>query len=531
MRGMDVSGWRGRLAVIATVIVTPFAGFLVSHRYPAWQPEALAAMILLGLTSGVLAWLGRGRLLYGIVLVCGCVVATEPLQRTLSPLVQAPRAIVAAGLALPVAGLMALLRERFFATLATFAGGALAAHCVVMLARPELPPVGAAGTVRPPMDHVLFLVLDEHCGLAGLSKEIPACRRAARAIEASFLSHGFRLYPNAFSNYASTVSSVPSLLNGRLLRRRGEFSNNEAPDFYGVTHLETRTFFEDYRRRGYAVTVLQDRRISFRRSSGSAEVVEYSSELASFATARLPWTEKFTVLVGAYQASNRLLASWKGFFPGFRFGWRALASLAAPEDWPAWLAERVAQAPERSLFFAHLLVSHAPYLRRRDGEVRRLAEWWNDLKYEPVPWGIYYERYARYAGQLEYVQSQLDRLFGRLESNGLLAGMTVVVVGDHGARMRLRRSERQASHADPERYDYVGTPPLEDLLDRFSVLLAVRRPGLPPGTDLRKASALAILKEVIYGQERPSDAETNLVYLFDGDGRPQAIPLVELWRE
>ncbi|MDW8354700.1 MAG: sulfatase-like hydrolase/transferase [Bryobacterales bacterium] len=526
---MWVSLWRRRLAVISAVIVAPFAGFLVSHRYPAWQPEALAALSALGISAAVLAWVGRGSALYGIVLLSGCVVATEPLQRTLAPLVSAPRAAVAAALALFAVGLMVWLRERFFPLVIAFAAGAFAAHCGVTFARPALPTVRAAHAARPDAGHVLFLVLDEHCGPAGLPPQIPECRRAARAIEATFLSRGFRLYPNAFSNYASTVSSVPSLLNGRLLGRRGEFSNNELPDFYGVTHLETRPFFEVYRKRGYGILVLQDRRISFERSSAPAEVVDYASELASFAKARLPWTEKFAVLVGAYQASDGWLASWKGFFPGFRFGARPLAPLAVPEDWPAWLAERVAQAPGRSLFFAHLMVSHGPYLRRRDGTIRRWGEWRDDLRYEPVSWEQYRDRYARYAQQIEQVQSQLDDFFARLERAGLLEAITIVVVGDHGARIRLRRPDRYAGHADPERYDYLGTPPVEDLLDRFSVLLAIRRRGLPAGADLRQASALSILKEAIYG--RPAtEAETNSVFLFGSEGTPKAIPMVGIWR-
>lgn len=526
---MVVSRFSRRLVVVAAVILLPFLGFLVSHRYPVWRPEAVAALALLLLSAALLAWAGRGRAFYAVILVCGCLLGTEPLRRMLSPAAEFSRGAVFAGLAL-VAGVLALLlRERFFTLVAAFAGGMFVAHCVLILGRPPLPAVRAAAPPRQSLNHVLFLVLDEHCGPAGLPRDIPACRRAAGAIERTFLRHGFRLYPNAFSNYASTVSSVPSLLNGRLLGRRGEFSNNELPDFYGVTHLDTRPFFEAYRRQQYGILVLQDRRISFKHSSAPSEVVEYASELDSFSEARLPWTEKFAVLVGAYQASDRLRASVKGFFPGFRFGARALAPLAVPFSWPAWLAGRLEEAPRPTLAFAHLLVSHAPYLQKRDGGIRHLGEWRNDQNYEPVDAETYRDRYARYAEQIEYVQSRLDELFSRLGRSGVLDQMTVVVAGDHGPRVRLRRRDQYAGSTDPERYDYLGSPPLNDLLDRFSALLAIRKPGLAPGSDPRKASLLQILGETLYG--RKPAGETNLAFLFEGDGRPRGVPIVDLWKE
>ncbi|HXG32634.1 MAG TPA: sulfatase-like hydrolase/transferase [Bryobacteraceae bacterium] len=523
------SSFPRRLLVVAAVILLPFVGFLVSHRYPVWRLEAVAALASLLLSAALLAWVGRGRALYAVVLLSACVLAAEPLRRTLSPAAEFSRPAVFAGLALVTGVLAAWLRERFFTLVVAFAGGMFVAHCVLMLGRPPLPAVRAAGPPRQSLSHVLFLVLDEHCGPAGLPRDIPACRRAAAAIERTFLRHGFRLYPNAFSNYASTVSSIPSLLNGRLLRRRGEFSNNELPDFYGVTHLDARPFFETYRNQGYRIVVLQDRRISFEHSSAPSEVVEYSSELQSFSRARLPWTEKFAVLVGAYQASDELRASVKGFFPGFRFGARALAPLAVPADWPAWLAGRLEQAAERTLVFAHLLVSHAPYLQKRNGEIRRLGQWWNDQKYQPADPETYRDRYTRYAEQIEYVQSRLDELFSRLARSGMLDQMTVVVAGDHGPRVRLRRPGRYGGSADPEHYDYLASPPLEDLLDRFSALLAIRKPGLAPGRDPRKASLLQIAGEILHG--RSSTDETNLVFLFERDGRPRGVPIVDLWKE
>jgi hypothetical protein len=526
---MNVSIFSRRLLIVATVILLPFLGFLVSHRYPVWRPEAMAAVALLLLSAALLAWAGRGRVFYAVVLLCGCVISAEPLRRTLSPVAGFSRPAVLVGLALLAGGLALALRERFFTLVVAFAGGMFVAHCVLALGRPPLPAVRAASPPRQPLDHVLFLVLDEHCGPAGLPQDIPACRRAAGAVERTFLRHGFRLFPNAFSNYASTVSSVPSLLNGRLLARRGEFSNNELPDFFGVTHLEARPFFESHRKRGYRILVFQDRRISFARTSAPSEVIEYSTELGSFSEAPLPWTEKFAVLVGAYQASDELRASWKGFFPGFRFGARALAPLAVPLDWPAWLASRLEHAPERTLVFAHLLVSHAPYLQRRNGEIRRIGQWRNDQKYEPADREAYRDRYARYAEQIEYVQSRLDELFSRLARSGALDRMTVVVAGDHGPRLRLRRPDQYGGSADPERYDYRASPPLEDLLARFSALLAIRKPGLAPGSDGRKASLLQILSEILHGRKAAS--ETSLVFLFERDGRPRGVPIVELWRE
>lgn len=512
------------------VVVLPFAGFLLRNSYPLIRTEAVAALLLLLVTSAVLAVSCRGTFFYAAVLACGTVISAVPVQRALSPLCRAPLAAVIAGLVIATGGLMLWLHERYFEVLLVFSLGAFATHGVMMFSRPGLPvphPAAVALGATAPA-HFLYLLLDEHMGPAGLPESVPESRRAASEIRSTFRRYGFRLYPNAYSNYPTTFESVPSILNGTLTRHR----DVAPPDAYGVSPMDAHGFFENFRARGYRVFVFQDARLNYTRGE-AAQAVEYSDELNSVARAGWPWQDKLRVIAGTYQASDRVLSRFKGLFPLFRFGARALTPFSAPPNWPSWLAGEIAAANTPTIFFAHLLLPHGPYVFRRDGSVRPLNEWRDDQRYGVLDQRAYQDRYARYAEQIEFVQSQLETLFSLLRGQGVLDRMTVVVHGDHGSRIRLRQPSISdgPSPYKPDGYDYTGTPPLSDLLDRFSALLAIKLPGeRVPSCEPRKESVMRVLSEVIYRRDAslvPPGADS--VFLFDEQGNSKEIKLLDLW--
>lgn len=524
---VNPGSWLGRTAILACVILLPFLGFLAGNRYPLLSVEALAGA---GILVGMCALLGacfRGLAFNGLVIVAICAICAVPLQREASRWAAIPLAVSIAALAAVSVGLMAAFRERFHQGLATFAVGMFTAHVTSALL-PAAVPVPA----KEKPAHVLHLILDEHMGPGGLPLEIGACRRAADTICRTFETSGFELFPNAYSNYATTLDSIPSLLNRELLTRRHQFLRQPAPDAHGIYHAETGKFLDEYTRRGFAIRILQYRGIDYTNGDES-EATEYSGTLAPLARAPGAWTDRFRLLVGQYQASDLLLARFKGFFP-FRFGLRMVLPVSTEAVWPEGLVKEIEAASKPTLFLAHILSPHGPYLYRRDGTLREIPVWTGDEDYERLNPGDYEARYARYAEQVEYVQSQLGRLFGELQEAGLLEQMCVVVHGDHGSRILRQLPGQSAASVHGaeavDRYDYAGPPDTRDLLDRFSVLLAVKLPGRHAyARNESRGSAQRFLSERLHGQSIDQSSTVNSAFLFNAKGEPQEIRMDKLW--
>lgn len=526
-RLVSPASWLGRTSILACVVLLPFVGFLAGDGYPLLTPEAVAGIAVLWGVCACLGFCFRGIAFQGIFIVAICVIAAMPLQREASRWVAIPLAVTIAGLAAVSAGLIALLRERFYQVLATFALGMFAAHIA-----PALLPTWAPAVTHEKPAHVLHLILDEHIGPAGLPADIAACRLAANSIRTTFGNAGFELFPYAYSNYATTLDSVPSLLNRVLLPHRHALLQQPAPDLRGVFHANTRKFLAEYRARGLALRILQYRSIDF--SNGNeAGVTQYPGSLAHLARAPGSWIDRFRLIVGHYQASNAVLAHFRGFFP-FRCGLRMALPISTEAIWPDGLIAEITAASRPTLFLAHILSPHGPYVYRLDGSLRDIRVWNKDEEYERLNRHDYVERYTRYAEQVEYVQSQLARLFDSLQMAGLLDQMCVVVHGDHGSRILLQRPGLKSLEvhgaAAVDRYDYDAAPDPRDLRDRFSVLLAIKLPGRRASTvNPNKGSAQRFLSERLHGQEIEKPSPVDSAYLFDAHGEPREIRMDNLW--
>lgn len=520
--------WPGRFLVLACLMVLPYVGFLVGQGYPLARVESAAALGCLTAVAALAATVFRGRVFAAPVLVCAAAVSAVPLQRALHQVhgFSVVQITVLAGAAL--AGAMLLLRKDFFHLLAVFAAGAFVAHVYRSMVPPAHAAAVRAGGHRA---HVLYLVLDEHMGPAGLPAGMAPCRNAAGAVELTCRSFGFRLYPYAYSNFPMTLESLPSIMNRVIPLRRGDLMHPGSPDAFGVYSVNAHRFFAWFRARNYALRVTQYRAINVAGGEG-AEVAEYATRLGALAAIEGPWQEKFRLAVGTYQNSDPVLARLHAFFP-FRFGPRLTGPLSLSARWPEDLLAEIASARHPTCFFVHLLTPHGPYLYRSDGSARNLGVWAGDMEdNQRLPPDVYRERYTRYAGQIEFVQSQLRRLLEGLERGGLLDGMTVVVHGDHGSRIRrLEARNVAAGRMHVDRYDYTGPPDVRDLLDRFSVLLAIKQPHQRRfSTDERRASLLRFLCEDLYHEKPPgAGGELDSVFLFDPQGNAKEVRWTHLW--
>jgi hypothetical protein len=115
----------------------------------------------------------------------------------------------------------------------------------------------------------------------------------------------------------------------------------------------------------------------------------------------------------------------------------------------------------------------------------------------------------------------------------------VVIHGDHGSRIRLldegERAAREkvlvkSTKCNPfSRYDYVSAPRIQDLLNSFSTLLAIKPAGAAePSEVMTKGSVLFFLRGVLLPRQHDSQG-VNSVYLFDAEGLPREIPLLAIW--
>ena len=507
--------------------VVPFWHLLAENGFSLWRSEALAASLVFLAPALLLALVARGRWFYPVLLVCVVIVATYPLRRELSALVSlnpwAGALLVAFG-----TGLLMLSQRRHFATLLIVFAFAFLGADFLKRAWDSLGE-SAGSMTRHRAQHCLYMVLDEQIGIAGFPDSIGACISARQAWLAALNEHSFTVYPNAFSNYAVTLESIPSILNRRLLDSADEFSSRRTAG--GAVIISPNRLFSDYRGKGYRVAVYQHQSIDYvAGDSKSDREVDYADVVNGLES--VPgWKRRFLWLIGNYQGSDPLVSEARAFLP-FRLGYRKTGPLAVRSAWPSRLAADMAAATRPTLFFVHLMIPHEPYVYRRDGSVRDDIDWTDDQPSAPLAATVYRDRYQRYCEQSEYVSAELNAFLDELARSGQLDQMTVVIHGDHGSRIRRQfEGSRTASRRPPDADDYVEAPPAGDLLDRFSTLLCIRKPrATMPNVVEAKHSVLSFLASDFYGDKQGLDDRLNAVYLFRQNGTAKEIPLLTYWR-
>jgi Sulfatase len=527
-----LADWRIRAALLSCFIVAPFLKFVAANEYGLLHTEVAAAVVLLLIPCLILGWLARGMAFYGVSAICLVMAATFPLVHLLKPLMHMSLGFGAMLLLLATAALMGVMRERFFPVVAVFAwsGVALATLAHLHLDRHTL-----LRPFRNGQPDVLWLLLDEQIGLAGFPPTVE-CGVARDRLTRTLEKYNFTLYANAFSNYAGTIDSVPSILNGRLLQRPQELIERTGEGNLRQYQIRANDIFDSYAAQGFAVVGYQHASLRMCDASfGAADCREYGEEL-KYLNQIGTWNERFRRIVANYQASDPWMARIQCFFPK-RFEMRLSGPLGLTDIWPGMIASEIVNQPRGTFFFVHLLTPHSPYMYRPDGSVRPMAEWEQDRADERLTANEYDSRYSRYCEQVQFVAGQLDGFFGTLQRNGVLDGMTVVIHGDHGSRIRRAFGDPPANqvprNVDAEQFDFPAEPTSRDLLDRFSTLLAVKRAGAKrPSVDNEKHSLLTVLSRVLYNRD-PADgiARADQVYLFDNQGQYHPIPILNIWSQ
>jgi hypothetical protein len=529
----QLNDWRVRAFYISCLVVVPFLKFLLWNDYGFLRLEVLAAVALLAGASALLGWVGRGIGFYAVVAVCLLIATVYPIEAMLPPAVSVAPWALAGVLGGVVAAAMLLMRDRFFPVMAVFAWSVL----LVQAVEPHWSGTSAkARTGIAGGDHTLWLVLDEHIGLNGFP-DCAECLAAKSRLSETFRKYNFTVFPNAYSNYADTIDSIPSVVNHRLLSQPQELIAGQGSGLRQYA-FRRNLLFEEFHARGYQVVGYQHGSLrSCLAGFGDAECREYRDKLGWLDRAPGGWLDRFRWLVGTYQAGDPWRVKVKGFFP-FRFGLKITGPLSVAEVWPNTIAHDILGEQKKTLFFAHLLTPHSPYLNRRDGRVRALEEWSGDRADQRVGPEEYRERYGRYCEQVEDLAGQLDRFFAELDERGVLRRMTVVVHGDHGSRIRRILDGKAANagndndHVAPSAWDYPGQPDERDLVDRFSTLLAVKKAGATaPASIAEKHSLLTLLSRYVFSREPEAGVDSaDDVFLVNADGKLAPIDIRKYWR-
>ena len=492
---------RHELLTPALLLLAPGLHLLRSHGHPLLRFEVLlvaAGVVTLGLLAGVALHRGRPALRLSI-LVAVIAIAWDLwfAEGTL------PWAVISVGtIILLVIALRSHITTIAFAVSLALLGSTL----LPPVARVESSVVTWTGavpdTVLPPIFH---FVVDEHGGLAGLAEDTALVRE----LSAWYGEHGFRLCPNAYSPYFDTYNSLPNLVNFTAQPVDGvqlEIAPPARPEF------RDNRYFERMRERGYAIRVYQPDYMDMcgsRARSGVVSCFTYPANSVRYlADMDLRVRDRARVLV-SYLLINR---SW--FFErsvaGYHRGLRpALAKLGIPVPRREWRGDQIhppigevlgnlgrdlASGANGTLFFVHLLMPHNPY--QYDARCRPLGRLEDRLDRDSpnAPEGVdnTIESRARrlelYGDQVRCLVQQMDSFLAGLDSRGILARSTIIVHGDHGTRITIRRPEGGAG---------VGLLTQRDLLDGFSTLFAVKSPRIEAGTDTAIAAIGDLLSQLV----------------------------------
>ncbi|MGO9094257.1 MAG: sulfatase-like hydrolase/transferase [Bryobacteraceae bacterium] len=529
----------GRASILGCILVAPFLQFVLCGGYSPVRPEALSVAGVLALACLAIAWICRGLAFYASSWILIVLSSAGAVQGLLFPALdlRLPWAALAMGVAVLVP--MYCMRATFFRLLVVFTLGSVAVSTVQFAAARVHPAEALAQESQPPgLGHIVYLILDEHIGLAGLRSEIPECRRARNQLEDILASHGFKVYPNAFSNYAATLDSIPSILNFELEARRRQFTRQNSLSGHRATQ---NALFERWISQGYAIAAYESDYLDFctTETECATRTVYAANAIGALEPLPIPWNRKAGYLASNYLLSNPIvrgivnrsapcllhLADW------------GTGPLSVAGIWPERLAEDILRARRKTAFFVHLLTPHKPYVYQRDGTLRDDVEWRDGREWGVADRAGYERLYAHYAEQVEYLDTQLDGFLHQLQADPVYDRSLIVIHGDHGSRLLERRLSEANGYwgagEDPGAIHGAGTPPAGDLIDAFSTLLAVKAPREKEGrVDGRCSSVLEVMSETFETPGRTlRPGAASEVYLFDAQGRPRAISMAQACRE
>jgi len=383
----------------------------------------------------------------------------------------------------------------------------------------------------PPVVH---LILDAHIGAEGIPEDIGLDRNYKKDFISFYTDNGFRLFGNAYSRFQRTIDSVFSLLNFEtgLEADNKVVKKHKRSDF--ANEITRNKYFQEMTTLGYKIKVYQTTVINYCQENFrigscytypllSARILEDLSSTVgdkfwAILSSYLFRSDFIRTAKNAYWHLNNIIFQKTGIKLPFPWNWdgRRTTPIDASQALGK-LKEDIQNSPEGTLFFAHLLMPHGPFVYKSNCQIYNnpVSEW--ALVSDPVYFGkensisSRVERYKMYLRQVKCINKQLQELFDTMRSAKIYDKATIIIHGDHGSRIRIMRP----TYADRNEI----TP--EDLVDSFSALYAVKKSGQKAGYDLQTLSLNQLFPQAIrpgHNEEKNIDSQNQYVNLrVDGE--------------
>ena len=521
------AGWN--FAAPPLLLLAPFTTFILYHGYDPLSPEALwvAGLIVAGgLATGAVAHVLPApiRALILAVVVALSVDLLAPYAGSL--LLAAPFVATLVG--------AALLREHLTTVLAVMAGASIA----VTFAAPDRAELyaveggastGAEASAPAPtvtdssLPPIVHLILDEYAGVEGLPTDSELATPIADEIKALFVGNGFRLHGGAYSQYFNTYNSIGNTLNFTSEGTdAGHFEEVREP-----YHLRENAYFAALAERGYDFRIYQSSYLDYCRTPGlslaTCETYVVNS-IGYLEGLPIPTAQKAAFIRRSFFGLSEIRTVVRAFYNG---AWGAQPDGILPL-WDARVAmvgpipvlplfDRIAGDIEAhgggTVYFAHLLIPHSPYLLDETCAVKTDTDEWRARRNHELPLALAntpesrQATYAAYVAQLRCANRLLADFFGLLDASGHFDDAIVVIHGDHGARINRRWPTASNREALVE----------SDFLDGFPTLFAVKAPGIDAGYTAKRDILPALLAEALaLPVTAPNDQG---IHFFTGLGR------------
>lgn len=506
------------------ILLIPFIDFIKFNDYGYFHLEII--LMSMGLIAGgmVLAWFYHRTnatvklLIFAITVTC----AVSFLPGLQSLLFLASAFVVTLALAMLLAGVLEKIVSLF---------------AVVFLAAIILMPVKTVmadikqwqlpTTHNNKLPPIIYLILDEHAGIDSLPTNTAPQQTFKQQLQDFYLHAGFKLFTAAYSHYPTTYNSISNLLN---------FTASVKDNYYFVSDdnrvLKQNDFFKLLAARGYQIRVYQPTYIDYCQPDGVKVNSCYtysSSSIKNIAEVGLPLNERMLFILKSYLLQSKMyhvamdryqfrLRPWlvmKGLnAPQWNWYQARVSALSIPDTFKQ-LRSAVVQSPQGTVFFAHLLAPHAPYVYDANCNVVPDINRW-EVPRGPEPLinspATRIARYNQYEGQIGCVEKQLQMLFTTMQQAGIYDKAIIIVHADHGSRISVHRP-------------YIGDQQnlifnQQDFYDYYNALFAVKMPGVAATENnqlIDLQTLLVQITEKITGQKINYSAPVPFVYLHAKD--------------
>ena len=480
-------------------LLSSFLGFVQYHQFEVWHPAVLLAglvIVAIGLATGlpIMIWPTSIGFVFCIALILSFLALQIPQLGVSSVVLLFQHNAVAAVIgAVAVLALVVLTwRIRQIVPLVSAAVFGMISLAVLLLP-PDRIELGTQferdrgfASAEPPIIHI---VLDEHIGIEGIPVDIPGGEDLKEEIMAFYRHYGFRLYGGAFSHWSETQYALGATLNAQMVPD-GLIRPSEDPraEFF----LTQNRWFDTLSDEGFNIRVYQTDYLDLCLSEAShieSCHVSPANSISMLHATDLPADQQARVMLESFVET---LATGLGMKskPNHRLG-----AIAASEILTR-IARDLAQAPKGTAVFAHLLIPHQSYVYDAACNIKKNVSVWMDnadgvtLDQPGNTPQSRRERYIKYFEQVRCTYKLLGEFFQKLQKIDIFDGSTIILHGDHGSRIGLFgpaiRSLDEFSEAD--------------IVDYFSTLYAVKRPGVAPAYDPRLRSIQALFSDSFLDQ-------------------------------